>query len=262
MPAMTQLGKVAKGLTSEELADVLRKNESAAASGEDVTLRDIYGFIDNSGNGAYAHTPNIQAGGEQAWGSTGPGMAYADTQANNGGDGNAAQAPVTFNPHERFREGVSLLSMNNNGEGSGGYRYVVDGDKFPRTAFGDVNATAPVTDATRDLVMDPRLVYNDEHYGEITHGANINNASLSDMIFPAIMAAATGGMGLLGAPALGTMLPGLLQAASNGSIDIGRIAGMIAQYLGVDPQMISLAQLGLNAGGVNTRIDLNGGKKP
>lgn len=236
------------------LGELARLRLKSGEAGSGAPFADVYDYIDNSGNAAYAHAPNIQAGGEQSWGSTGPGMAYADPAANGGSDGNQAQAPVTFDPRDAYEGIIQLIANSANGEGSGGYSYRVDGQKLPTTRFGDVNATARVSDDDLDDVIDPRYVYEDPNFGRITHATNLDRTSISDMIFPAIMAAAMGGMGALAAPGLagiGFKLPGLAQAFSNGGTPWSSVLGMLGPQLGIPSWLTSLG--GLAAGGLDRR---------
>jgi len=215
----------ANKLTSEQLSTLMHERESAPPA---ATLQDIYGYIDNVGNNAFAITPNQMPGGEQGWGTTGLGLTQADTQANNGADGNMPQSPVNFAPPDLFRAGVSLSPNSSNNEGSGGYHFNVDGSKFPTTRFGDVTRTAPVGQGV-DLYR-PDMVYDDPNYGRITDARNVKPDQLNAMAGPAIMAAATMGMGLLGAPAIGAQLVGLARGISEGGLRGG--AGGLASILG------------------------------
>lgn len=232
-------------MTLAELTREARRNMGLEA-GDPSGMGDIYDYIDNSGNAAVAITPNGMSGGEQGWGSTGLGLTPANTQANNGGDGNAPQAGVTFNPREALQGIVSMIPNSANGEGSGGYQFRVDGSKAPQTRFGDVNITARVTDDDMGDVIDPRLVYDDPVYGRITHARNMDRRSISDMIGPLIVSGAMGGIGMLGAPSLATSLVGLGRAAGEGGDIWGRLLGMIGGQLGLPGWATSLGQLATN----------------
>lgn len=205
-------------------------------------LRDVFGYIDNVGNGAYAVTPNGMSGGEQGWGTTGLGLEVANTQANNGADGNQAQAPVTFKPDDVFRGAVTMRPQSPNGEGSGGWFFDVDGSKLPQTRFGDITRAAPVHQGHTDL-YNPNVQYNDENYGQITDARNVNTQSWSDMVMPALLSAAMGGMGMLGAPALGTQLVGLARTLGNGGDITGGILGMLGQQFGLPSWATTLGRL-------------------
>ena len=236
------------GLSSSELAELLRKQEQA-----DPTLRDIYSYIDNMGSGAVNQGPNEHDGNEAGWGSTGLGMEFADTQANNGADGNAPQAPVVFKPPELFAPGITL-GQNNQNEGSSNYHYNVDPSKFPQTRYGDVTSTAPVEWNTE--LYNPNNRYDDDNYGNITRASNVNTQSWSDMVFPAIMAAFGG---IVGMPAIATQLVQLAaQFGNGGGLNWGSLASILAGQAGINlPPGTSTA--------INTIINQlqnNGGKKP
>lgn len=248
--AKVNLGQLNKGLTSEELTALLRERE---AGGDQRTLRDIYDYIDNQGNAAFAITPNNMSGGEQGWGSTGPGLEFTDPQANNGADGNQRQDQYTFDPGELFRHGITLSSnAGHQGEGSGGFRYMVDGSKFPTTRFGDVTQTAPVDDGTR--LRNPNLRYNDENYGDITHHQNVRINPFNQYFMQALMTGAMGGISALGAPALATQLVSLGRTLGMGGDPTSILLRMVGGQLGLPGWTTQLASLALG--------QLNRGSKP
>lgn len=217
----------------------------AAALRSKADLRDVYGYIDNSGNTAYAFGPNEANGDNPGWGTTGGGLAWAD-QSGQGADGNVPASAVTFNPRDPFRGAVSLISNSANNEGSGGFRFDVDGSKLPQTRFGDVTRTAAVDDSTR--VFDPSMVYDDQNYGRITHGANVDARSWSDMVGPALVAAAMAGIGALGAPTWATSLVGGARGLAEGGArgGAGAILGALGSLAGVPGWMTGIGRFALS----------------
>lgn len=215
-------------LSSEELGRLLAERE---AGGDQRTLRDIYDYIDNMGNAAYSITPNNMSGGEQGWGSTGQGLEFADPQANNGADGNQFQEQYTFDPGELFRHGITLSSnAGHQGEGSGGFRYMVDDSKFPQTRYGGVSQSAPVDHGTR--LRNPAMRYDDPNYGDITHHRNVEINPFNQMFMQTLMAAAMGGIGALGAPAWATSLVNMARGLGNGQMNWGTLASLLSQMGG------------------------------
>lgn len=206
-------------------------------------LRDVYGYIDNSGNTAYAFGPNAPQGDNPGWGTTGAGLAWAD-QSGQGADGNVPSPAVTFNPRDAFRDAVTLSPQSASGEGSGGYRFDVDGSKLPQTRFGDVTRTAPVDWSTQ--MFNPRMTYDDPNYGQITFAPNVDARSISDYIGPALIAAATAGIGALGAPALATQLVSLARTLGNGGDGIGALLSIIGGQLGVPSEVTTLGRLAMD----------------
>ncbi len=242
MPTLAKLAMPqSKSLSSADLAALLAQREAQAPQG----LQDIFGYIDNQGTGSYAHTPNGANGDNAGLGSTGLGLSYADPQANNGADGNQAQAPVTFKPPSQYAAGVTLSPNSPNGEGSGGYHFNVDPSKFPQTRFGDVTNAAPVGSNTP--IFDRRYVYDDPNYGQITFAQNVKPDKFNAMVWPALISAAIGGMGYLGAPALGGQLVNLARTFGNGGNGVGNILGIIGSQLGLPSLGTTLAQLAAGA---------------
>lgn len=229
------------GLSSADLAALLRAREAQPLTG----LQDIFGYIDNPGSPGFAITPNGASGDNPGWGSSGIGLGYADTQANNGADGNQAQAPVTFKPPEQYAAGVTLSPNSPSGEGSGGYHFNVDPSKFPQTRFGDVTNAAPVGGHTS--LIDPRFQYDDPNYGRITFGDNVKPDKFNSMAWPALMAAATWGMGSLGAPALGNQLINLARAFANGGNGISQLINILGGQLDLPSWVTTAANMGANA---------------
>ena len=234
MPTIAQLSK---SLSSADLASLLRQRESQAPQG----LQDIFGYIDNQGSPGFAVTPNGANGDNAGWGTSGLGLSYANTQANNGADGNQAQAPVTFKPPDQYAAGVTLSPNSPSGEGSGGYHFNVDPSKFPQTRFGNITNAAPVGGHTP--LIDPRYVYDDPNYGRITDARNVRPDKFNQMAQMALMSAALGGIGYLGAPALGTQLVNLARTFGNGGNGIGNLISIIGSQLGLPSWGTTLAQL-------------------
>lgn len=98
------------------------------------------------------------------------------------------------------------------GDDSTTKRLVIDWNSVPKTKFGDVKETVPLTYLSGDPIKDrkvinERYVYDDPNYGKITHAANVKDAgSWMDYLPMAIMAASTMGLGALGMPALASAL--------------------------------------------------------
>lgn len=234
---MPTLGTTAKnkGLTAEQLALLLRDRESAEANDER-GLREIYTYLDTPGNDAWANGPS-DPGSESGMGSTGLGITRNDHSDNEGGgSGELARPEFNFDPGQLFRQGITL-QQNNQNEGSRNFHYNVDDSAFPRTQFGGVSQSAPVEWNTQ--LYYPGMVDDDENYGRITDGRNVDSNSWSDYVFPAIMAAMSAGVGGLavagGMPLWATQMPALLQAFAQGDGEIPwqRIASMVAGAAGV-----------------------------
>src|SRR5690606_2898578 len=118
----------------------------------------------------------------------------------------------------------------------------VDGSKLPTTRFGDVTRTAPVNAHTP--LFNPALVYDDPQYGRITDARNVRPDKLNQMVGMMLPSLAMGGIGLLGAPALGTQLVGLARALGNGGNGLGNLIGILGGQFGLPSWATSLAQLG------------------
>lgn len=208
------------------------------------SLRDIYGYIDNVGNSVSAITPNEHAGDEAGWGTSGAGVSVAPNWGR--AEGDSASPRLLFQPDAAFADAVQLASNSANGEGSGGFRFLVDGGKLPQTRFGDVTRTAPVDGSQR--LINPNLVYDDPNYGRITDARNVDTRSISDLAGPLFISLATMGMGALGAPAIATQLVNLARTLGNGGDGLSQILAMIAGQAGVPSEITTLGQLALNAG--------------
>ena len=113
---------------------------------------------------------------------------------------------------------------------------------LPRTRFGDVSVTTPVTGDTR--LLNPNLVYDDPNYGRITLAKNIDTGS-NKFVGPGLMALAGLGMGSLAGAAGGASaaqsfntaksLIGALQGAMKGGY--GALLGPLLGQAGVPPQL-------------------------
>ncbi len=129
-------------------------------------------------------------------------------------------------------------------EGSPGRHLSIDASKMPRTRFGDISRAAAVDQGTE--LKDPSMVYNDPRYGRITHQMNVRGNPELEMGVQAAMAAATGGMAMLGAPAIGTGLVNAARAAGSGNWQ-GALGGALGMIPGMSPLLAGALRMGLNA---------------
>lgn len=203
-------------------------------------LEDVYGYLTNLANGSFVHESGMEGGGEAGMGSTGAGV-WLDTPTNQAEGSNATPTLRLDVPNQALRDAVQLV-RDGSGDGQGGYRFEVDASLLPQTRFGGVDMTAQVNPHTR--LRNPNLVYDDPNYGRITDHRNVDTSSISDYFGPAAMALATWGMGALGAPTLAMQGLQLGRGALSGNgIDIGRIISMIAPYLNIPGEVVTLGRL-------------------
>lgn len=240
MPTLGQLGRAKSGLSSDALSELLRQREQAQASGQaEPGLRDIYQYVSNQGAGSFFISPNEQNGGESGMGSS----ATVPWQTITHGAGDNAWTEQMPGVDPRFAGVVRFASnAGHSNEGSGSWRAEVDGSKLPTTRFGDVTRTAPVNAHTP--LFNPALVYDDPQYGRITDARNVRPDKLNQMVGMMLPSLAMGGIGLLGAPALGTQLVGLARALGNGGNGLGNLIGILGGQFGLPSWATSLAQLG------------------
>lgn len=240
MPTLGQLGRAKSGLSSDALSELLRQREQAQASGQaEPGLRDIYQYVSNQGAGSFFISPNEQNGGESGMGSS----ATVPWQTISHGAGDNAWTEQMPGVDPRFAGVVRFASnAGHSNEGSGSWRAEVDGSKLPTTRFGDVTRTAPVNAHTP--LFNPALVYDDPQYGRITDARNVRPDKLNQMVGMMLPSLAMGGIGLLGAPTLGTQLVGLARALGNGGNGLGNLIGILGGQFGLPSWATSLAQLG------------------
>jgi hypothetical protein len=122
------------------------------------------------------------------------------------------------------------------GEGADG-KYILNGDwsKLPKTKFGTVDQVMPVEKHYYKNLKNPKLVYNDPNYGPVTPMKNWK--SNQEWLGPAVMAAASMGMGALMAPAMATMGGKLAM----GAVNAGRSIGTSGK---VDPASLAMSAAG------------------
>jgi len=165
--------------------------------------------------------------------------------------------------------GVASFGASPYSEGSpgSGQHLSVDTGKLPQTRYGDISRTAAVDKGTK--LRDPSMVYDDPVYGKITPLMNVT--SDQEWLGPALMAAASMGMGSLMAPAVGAVaansfnvgragLAAVNAARSLGGGDyLGAAGSLLGVVPGVSPTVASLARAGLagargNYGGVASSL--------
>lgn len=222
------------------IAAALRAKNSAKDDG--APLRDVYSYFDLFGDMRDATDPGMAHGGESGMGSTGVGLDWAD--AGNQAENQNAD-PVRFNAPPALAGAVTRNRMGNN-EGGDSWRFSVDPTKLPETRFGGVLNSHRVDPTTR--LRNPAMVYDDPNYGRITDARNINTESWSDYFGPAIMAAATAGMGALGAPTLATGLIGAARGVGEGGLrgGAGGIAGILGNLAGLPSWATGLGRIALS----------------
>lgn len=219
----------------------IKSTAKSKLAAKDALLRDVYSYFDLGGQMIEANDPGMAHGGESGMGTGAVGFEWAD-QGNQAENQNAS--PVQFNAPEALAHAVTW-GQQYGGDGTRG-AFSVDPTKLPETRFGSVLNTHRV-DPSTDL-FNPNLVYDDPNYGNITLAQNIDTRSWSDYFGPAIMAAATWGMGALGAPALGTGLVTAGRAFGEGGLRGGAddILGLIANQFGVPSWLTALGRYGVN----------------
>lgn len=196
------------------------------------TLRDLYQYIQAGENvGA-----NAVGGDAQGTGTNAPGLTWF--QGSSSTEGGQSGSGYQFNPDPMFAQGVSFVERTpGGGAQSGGNRFEVDPSKFPRTRFGDVTRTAPVEEGTS--LFNPRLVYDDPHYGRITSQANIKPDSadrFNSAFSAAALAGMMAGMGGLGMPSWATSGVNLARGVGSGQgLNVGTILGALGSAAGLPP---------------------------
>jgi hypothetical protein len=93
------------------------------------------------------------------------------------------------------------------------------------------------------------MVYDDPRYGKVTPLMNVQGNDELTMATQAMMAAATGGMAMLGAPALA--MSGINAARSFGSGNLGGgLGALIGMIPGMSPLLASALRAGIGASGI------------
>lgn len=210
-----------------------------AKQAKSAPLSNVYDYFHLGGQAMDASDPGTAHGGEAGMGTWNPSLEWADV----GGQAeNQNAAPVRFNAPENLMGAVTWDEMGAGTENGGRHQFTVDPTKLPETRFGPVTGTGRVDAHTR--LYNPSMVYDDPNYGRITDARNIDTRSISDYFGPAALALATWGMGALGAPSLAMQGLQLGRGVLSGNgVDWGRILGMVAPYLNIPGEAVTLGRL-------------------